>query len=292
MQINVKPGKYVVAVSGGVDSVVLLHLLLEQPGVELVVAHFEHGIREDSDDDRLMVQRLAYRHALPFVFVHGNLGAGASEATARAARYAFLHGAREAHQADAVITAHHQDDVVETALLNMVRGTGSRGLTSLRSTEVILRPLLHVPKQELRDYAETYGLHWHEDSTNQDDRYLRNYMRRHVVPRLAPVKRRKLLRHITKAQRLHEKIDRLLGPHIKSEQLNRAWFIRLPYAVSAEAMALWLRGHGCSLDRRDVHRLTVFAKTAGPNKRADVGAGYYLRAGKNNITLARRPALR
>src|SRR5260221_102633 len=128
MELNVNPGKYIVAVSGGVDSMALLDMLVVLPGLELVVAHFERGIRADSDQDRQLVAATAARYGLPFVFMRGNLGAGVSEAAARTARYAFLGRVRGAHNAGAIITAHHQDDVIETALINLVRGTGSRGL--------------------------------------------------------------------------------------------------------------------------------------------------------------------
>jgi tRNA(Ile)-lysidine synthetase-like protein len=292
MEVHVKPGKYVLAVSGGVDSVALLDMLAHQPGLELVVAHFEHGIREDSDKDRLLVQAAAERYGLPFVFARGNLGAGAAEATARAARYAFLHQARAEQGADAIITAHHQDDVLETALINMLRGTGSRGLTSLRSGPDVVRPLLFTPKQQLLDYAATHGLRWREDSTNDDERYVRNYLRRQVTPGMAPETRQKMLHYIEIAHKLHAELDRELAPYIVSDQLDRPWFILLPHVVSTEVMALWLRRARLSFDRRSIQRLAVFAKTAASGKLADLDAAHMLRAGKNHITLERRAGLR
>jgi tRNA(Ile)-lysidine synthase len=177
MQVDVKPGKYVVAVSGGVDSMVLLDLLRSLPGVELIVAHFEHGVREDSDEDRKLVEKAAKQYGLAFVCEHGNLGAGISEAAAREARYAFLNRVKAQNDAQAIITAHHEDDLLETAILNILRGTGRKGLSSLGSTEDIIRPLLHVSKKTIRDYATAHGIAWHEDSTNESDVYLRNYIR-------------------------------------------------------------------------------------------------------------------
>jgi tRNA(Ile)-lysidine synthase len=292
MEVHLPPGKYILAVSGGVDSMALLDMLAHLPGMELTVAHFEHGIRDDSDEDRKLVEAAANKYGVPFVFARGNLGPDASEAAARTARYAYLHQVRAAHGADALVTAHHQDDLIETALLNMLRGTGSRGLTSLRSTDVIKRPLLHVPKQALRDYAQAHGLQWREDSTNQDPRYRRNYLRLHVTPRLSPEARQKLLHYIETARRLHQQIDAELAPHIAGEQLDRAWFIQLPHAVSTEVMALWLREHHLGFDRASIQRLTVFAKTAVPGKLADLDAVHILKASKNHITLEGRVALR
>src|SRR5580704_3560158 len=109
-----KSGSYVVAVSGGVDSVVLLHRLQKQPGLRLVVAHFDHGMREDSAEDRRFVKALAQAYGAPFVYDEGHLGSGTSEAEAREARYNFLRRVQAASDAQAIVTAHHQDDLLET----------------------------------------------------------------------------------------------------------------------------------------------------------------------------------
>src|SRR5487761_779794 len=132
MNIKLAPGKYVVAVSGGVDSVVLLHILAGIPNNELVVAHFDHGVRPDSVADRQFVQDLAVPLNFPFEFAEGKLGAKASEALARAKRYEFLRATQRKHQAAGIVTAHNQDDVLETAIINILRGTARRGLGSLR----------------------------------------------------------------------------------------------------------------------------------------------------------------
>jgi tRNA(Ile)-lysidine synthase len=292
MEVRLKPGRYVIAVSGGVDSMALLDMLAHQPDTELVVAHFDHGIRDDSAEDRRLVARASAAYDLPFVSERAELGPHPSEAAARTARYAFLRRVQKEQGAAAIVTAHHQDDLIETALLNLLRGSGSRGLTSLGSTPDVIRPLLHLPKASLRDYAGAHGLHWREDSTNQDPRYRRNYIRMHVTPKLAPTARQKLLHYIETARRLHRELDRELEPHITGVQLDRRWFIGLPHMVSMEVMALWLRRHVVSTDRRSIQRLTVFAKTALPGKLADADATHTLKVSKNHITLARRPALR
>src|SRR6266540_5641084 len=153
MKVSVKPGKYVVAVSGGVDSMVLLHMLHQGPGLQLIVAHFEHGIRPDSDSDRKLVEAAAKHYGLPFRFAHGNLGPQASEAAARQARYAFLRMVQKESGAQGVITAHHQDDLIETAIINLLRGTGRKGLSALASTDDLIRPLLAATKADIYDAA-------------------------------------------------------------------------------------------------------------------------------------------
>ena len=146
MKLELEPGVYVVAVSGGVDSMVLLDLLRRQKDLKLVVAHLDHGIRSDSDLDRQLVQQVASKHGLAFVYNTAQLGPGASEALARKARYNFLRRVQLATNATAIVTAHHQDDLIETAILNLLRGTGRKGLSSLGDDKHLRRPLLHVSK--------------------------------------------------------------------------------------------------------------------------------------------------
>ena len=291
MQIDVKPGKYVVAVSGGVDSMVLLDVLCRQSGLELVVAHFEHGIREDSDQDRLLVEETAAKHDLTFVYEHGDLGATASEAIAREKRYAFLQRVREEYGAQAIVTAHHQDDLIETAIINMVRGTGRRGLSSLKSSGGLLRPFLGVSKAEIIAYAEEQGIVWHEDMTNGSDAYLRNYIRHSVIPKIGAQGRKTMLAHITKAAEVNPLIDELLLHHLNKQRakdhLSRRWFIMLPYDVSCEVMAAWLRNNTITeFDKRAINRLVVAAKVATPGKVIDVNAGYKLKVGKTSLQLS------
>jgi tRNA(Ile)-lysidine synthetase-like protein len=293
MQTTLKPGKYVVAVSGGVDSMALLDALSKQPGVELIVAHFEHGIREDSDEDRKLVQEAAQRYELPFVSEHGDLGPNASEAEARSARYGFLRNVRQMYHADAIVTAHHQDDLVETAIINMIRGTGRKGLSSLSNQKDLIRPLLHIPKSEILDYAKSHQLIWHEDSTNQNEAYLRNYVRRTILPKLGVEGKEKLLGLIERAEEHNPVIDELLLQDIKdheaTEGLNRYWFIMLPHAVACEAMATWLREKGIrEFDSKAIDRLVVGAKVAIPGKQVDINAGCYLKVGKTTLQVIRR----
>jgi tRNA(Ile)-lysidine synthetase-like protein len=293
MNISVAPGKYVVAVSGGVDSMALLDMLSNTEGLQLVVAHFEHGIREDSDQDRELVEEAARRYALPFVFERGHLGAGASEAVAREARYVFLRRIMKERGASAIITAHHQDDLLETAVLNIVRGTGRKGLSSLHSGDDLIRPLLHLPKQAIVEYAQSNNISWREDSTNENDRYLRNYVRRTVLPRLDSSTKQQLLAYIQKAQATNPLIDDLLAEdlrqHMSEDGVDKGWFIMLPYDVSCEVMATWLRHTGVrEFDRKTIQRLVVLSKVAQPGKAGDVNAEYQLKVGKTTLSLSLR----
>jgi tRNA(Ile)-lysidine synthase len=285
MRIEIPGGKYVVAVSGGVDSVVLLDLLRMYPGVKLTVAHFDHGIRDDSHLDRAHVEELARRYRLPYVYDKGELGPGASEAEARQARYEFLKRVREMVEADAVVTAHHENDVLETAIINLLRGTGRKGLSSLTNGEGIIRPLLEVPKSEIIDYAQRHGLVWREDSTNTDMHFLRNRIRQEVLPNWSDQDKQSLLAVSRRMRSLNQEIDALIGEKIRGN-LERDWFILLPHNVSREVMAAWLRHHNVrDFDRSTLERLTVTGKTASHGKAIDVVKGYSMHVGADDLAL-------
>ncbi len=287
MQIEVKPGKYIVAVSGGVDSMVLLHLLTGQPQLKLVVAHFDHGIRKDSKIDQLLVQRTAQTYELEFSSEKGNLGAKTSEDTARQARYKFLNKVKSDFKAQAIITAHHQDDLLETAVINMLRGTNRRGLSSLKSTPELVRPLLNIPKKELMAYAKSHKIAWHEDSTNLDTVYLRNYVRLKILPRLSKSQRQTLVGHINKLGKLNKSIDEILNQQIaKHKQLDRQWFILLPHALAKETMHTWLINNQVrDLDKKRLELLVRAAKTLAPGKQADVNKSLVLKINSEELAL-------
>ncbi len=262
---------YVVAVSGGVDSVVLLHMLVNSEirllnsSFRLVVAHFDHGIRPDSHEDAELVESLAAQYELEFVLGKGKLGSDASEATAREARYQFLHEVRDTYGAEAVVLAHHEDDVIETAVHNLLRGTGRKGLTSLSSTSDYIRPLLDTPKTHLVAYAKANNLRWHEDSTNRDTKYTRNYIRHIVLPKLYDTDRtaRDQLRSIIAVMRdLNHSIDDCLEDMIEllktgeQDSYDRHAFRTLPDEVQREVLLAILRAHNArDVDRKSIDRL-------------------------------------
>lgn len=161
--------------SGGVDSVVLLDMM-KKAKHRIIVAHVDHGIRgEESAADARFVAALAKQYRVPFVTTALHLGKKASEDEARQGRYAFLFDQAKKYRA-VVVTAHHQNDMVETVALNLQRGTGWRGLAVLARPD-IYRPLLGLTKQQIYGYAIKHRLEWVEDATNRLDAYARNRLR-------------------------------------------------------------------------------------------------------------------
>lgn len=188
----------ILAVSGGLDSLVLLHSLAQSHDrlpFRLHVATFDHGWRAESAADALFVQEMA---------AHLNLGCTIGrmtipdktplgrEAAARAARYDFLAHVAHAQGAEAIVTAHHADDQIETILLHLLRGTGAHGLQGMLpythlpgdDTLWLMRPLLDLSREELAAYAQRHQLTPRHDVSNDDPRYQRNALRRDIVPQL------------------------------------------------------------------------------------------------------------
>jgi tRNA(Ile)-lysidine synthase len=291
IKVSAPQGLYVLAVSGGVDSVVLLDLLASQQDAKFVVAHFDHGIRSDSKKDRLLVQKLTEEYGLPFEYREAKLSPNSSEETARQARYEFLNEVKNKYGAKGVITAHHQDDLIETAIINMIRGTGRRGISSLNSSDELVRPLLDVPKAKIREYAIDRGLSWNEDSTNDDTSYLRNYVRLQLLPKFSNDDKKRLLGIINQTGQFNQEVDKELSDqlsmHLDDEGLDRNWFIMLPHSVAKEIMATWLRREGlAAFDRKTIERAVIASKTFRANTQVDIYNNYLIIVKKKHLALA------
>ena len=183
------------AVSGGLDSVCLLHFVLHwgrERGCRVEAAHFHHGLRgESADRDQAFVEALCKAWEVPLTLGRGDTRAygkarGLSvEEAARALRYDFLEATAKAVGAERILTAHHREDNAETILLNLIRGTGLRGLCGIPPERgPYLRIFLETPREDLEAYSRTHKLSHVEDETNFDpDAAARNLLRLSVLPR-------------------------------------------------------------------------------------------------------------
>lgn len=184
--------RLIVGVSGGVDSHVLLHILLtlqETKQLKVIVAHFDHALRNESAQEAQFVRQLCLHYGCPCLIERApDRPAGVNlEAWAREVRYQFLKNCLVTERAGGIVTAHHQDDQAETILMRFLSGRAARdsyGIAHLRQEERILRPLLKVSRREIVSYANEFQLPFVEDSSNGDRKRLRNKLRLDLLPLL------------------------------------------------------------------------------------------------------------
>lgn len=190
--------KFMVALSGGIDSMVLLHLLSQarqKYSFQMIAVHINHQLRANADSDAEFVQSVCNRWEIECVVkrifldslpVESRKG---TEADARQMRYEALWDVAHQVGAPIVVTAHHSDDQIETILWRLLRGTTLTGLKGMKPTQSALgktlaRPLLSAPKSAITEYAVNHKIPYVEDETNQNDEYIRNRLRHHVIPQL------------------------------------------------------------------------------------------------------------
>jgi tRNA(Ile)-lysidine synthase len=182
------PGRALVAVSGGLDSLALLDLLVatsDDHPLDLVVAHVDHGIGENSAAIAERVREAAVRYSVPFEIERLALGSSATETTAREARYRALGRIAERVGAQTIALAHHGDDQAETVLMRLLRGSGPAGLAAMRPRPGIIRPLLPFRREALARYLQERGIEAWEDPANADPKHLRSWLRQAVMPVIA-----------------------------------------------------------------------------------------------------------
>lgn len=181
--------KLFLAVSGGLDSLVLLHLFQQLP-YEIAILHCNFQLRGlESFGDQNFVQEYADTNGIPLFFTQFDTTAFANDyklstqVAARELRYNWFYEQLETKNFDYVLTAHHADDNLETFLINLSRGTGLDGLTGIPpQNDSIIRPLLPFSRQEIENYAKEHHIQWREDSSNASDKYLRNKIRHNLIP--------------------------------------------------------------------------------------------------------------
>ncbi len=182
------------AVSGGIDSVVMTDLFVKA-GFRCTVAHCNFRLRGgESEADEQFVRRLASAYGLPFLVTHFDTLTVAADKristqmAARDLRYRWFEQVRAAHGLDYIATAHHAGDHIETALLNLTRGTGMAGLKGIAAVNgALIRPLLFASREAIRAYAGQEKLEWREDRSNADLKYKRNLIRHQVIPGLKKI---------------------------------------------------------------------------------------------------------
>jgi tRNA(Ile)-lysidine synthase len=254
--------KVLVGVSGGADSLALMHGL-HTLGYPVVVAHLDHGLRGDSAEDAVFVQKLAVELQLPFISQRIDVGVAAEqdgqtiEEAARHVRYRFLFEVARQFGAQAVAVGHHADDQVETILMHFLRGSALPGLSGMDYWRVmpawdeqipLVRPLLGTWRDEIKEYIQIVGWQARVDVSNQDITYFRNRLRHELLPQLEtynPQIQRVLWRMGEVLRQDQEYFDLALEEAWKRAfmtqdekvvQLNRLGFLQLPRALQSRVL--------------------------------------------------------
>lgn len=265
--------KVVVGVSGGPDSLALLHILKEiRPKESLVIGHLNHKLREEADGEASFVAQTADAWAIPIVIGQEDVGELARakgmtiEEAAREARYSFLIKVAQDVGARAIIVGHNADDQVETVLLNLLRGSGLAGLRGMEVVRhfsevediVLIRPFLFSWRSAIETYCREFNLRPRIDSSNENRTFKRNFIRHEILPRLAQVNP-EYKRHISQ-------LSQLIAPDEKflAQETEKAWV-----AILEEQKEEWLRldrqkwvNLPLSLQRRTLrHAVYLFQET-------------------------------
>jgi tRNA(Ile)-lysidine synthase len=277
-----------VALSGGLDSTVLLYLLRFQLGrrPRLIAAHFDHAMRAESAADALWVAGLCRAWNIPLVSERAVVAPRGEEA-ARRARHDFLRRTCAEVGAAAILTAHHADDQAETVLFRVLRGTGLAGLAGMAPKEEsgILRPLLGFWRAELLRYARSANLRWREDRTNAERAAARNRIRNELLPwvesAVAPGARQNLVNLAENAR----DAEALIGPAARAAEaavarseggavlLARAELAGYDRALASEVLRNVLRRFGIVLDRAGTRSALQFISDAASGRTLPLARG-------------------
>ena len=244
------------AVSGGADSVCMLHILLDlskKIGFSLCAAHFNHMLRgEEADRDEVFVKNLCASLSIPFYAGRGDVSAFAvehgksTEEAARILRYNFLQQTAEKTGAAKIATAHNADDNAETVILNLVRGTGLAGLRGIPPVRGnIIRPIMCLTRHEVEAYLSANSISYVTDSTNSEDVYSRNKLRHHVIPILRELNPRMSESILRTSDVLRQDEDylvceakRIISENTKGDRITASCLTTLPKSISSRVIRL------------------------------------------------------
>ena len=258
-------GRYLIGVSGGRDSVALLHWLTNLGYRKLIVCHLNHQLRgQSSAADARFVEKLAAQYGVDFEFGSANVRAIAKkkknsiETAAREARYSFFAKTAKRRRCHTIFLGHHADDLVETFLLNLIRGAGLTGLAAMRDVSTrdidgvnltIVRPLLSVWRSDIDKYVQQYHLKFREDATNKNLAATRNRLRNRIIPYLERILGRNLRQNIWRTAMIAGEEEKWLDAEVP-DSTNAHFSVprlrALPIALQRRAILKWLRAQNIS----------------------------------------------
>ncbi|MDB4884061.1 MAG: tRNA(Ile)-lysidine synthase [Gemmatimonadetes bacterium] len=296
-------GPLLLAVSGGMDSMALLHAMTSvAPERIAAVATFDHGTGEAASRAAELVVREARRRGLPLevgVLASPGRGPDGLEAMWRTERYRFLREAA-ARLGARVVTAHTEDDQVETVLMRVLRGSGARGLAALAAPSDVVRPFLDVRRSALEAYVRREGVAWMEDPSNLSPAFLRNRLRREILPALRradPTLDAALLETGRAAAALRADVERFVDRRVMPRRVDESTLVVATMELAGydrdSVAVLWgaLAGRvGLALDRSGTRRCAAFTMKRPRTGRIPLSGGWNLEARRQELVLRRDSA--
>ena len=282
-----------IGVSGGRDSVALLHQLHAAGFHKLIVCHLDHALRPESGADARFVEQLAAKWGFEFVLKRAGIAALAKrrkkslETTAREARYAFFVQVAQERDCPRLFLGHHADDQVETLLFNLFRGAGAGGLAGMSPlssrtingvTLRISRPLLATWREEIDEYIARHQLPFIEDASNTDRQFTRNRLRHEIVPALESAFGRDIRRAIWRSAEILRAEDELLAGLLggTSPEIEAPALAAEPVALQRRRLHAWLKLHSVpNVGFTEVE--AVRALLAGRPAKANLPGGWHAR---------------
>ena len=260
-----REARYLIGVSGGRDSVALLHWLVNLGYQKLILCHLNHQLRGRSSlADARFVEKIAGRYRAEFELESANVRAFATkqkmsiETAARDSRYSFFAKVAKRRRCHTIFLAHHADDLVETFLINLFRGAGSAGLAGMREVSTrciddvgltIVRPLLDVWRKEIDNYVRKHQLAFREDASNKNLNPFRNRIRHRVIPYLEKMCGRNIRPAVWRAATIAGEEEAWIDhqvPDSSNAKLSAAKLRALPIALQRRAIFKWLRAQKVS----------------------------------------------
>ena len=276
--------KLILAISGGVDSMALLSMYTH---ADIIVAHVDHGTRKSSAKDADFVHQKCQKLGVKFYETKLELGEGVSEELARKKRYEFLKTIQE-KEGGTLCTAHHLDDVLESIAINLIRGTGWRGLTPFYGDDLV-RPfiILKMWKRGVLKFAGEQKICFRQDPTNYETNYLRNRVREKMVE-LDETARVDIIELFEKQNKLRGKIEKLVTELAKQTVVGKNFhkkelFLRADEKVAIEILREICLMHDYSLTRKQLRDFLAAIKTYAPHKKFNLPKNHFVTILKNYI---------
>lgn len=279
MNLKLKPfDTLILSVSGGNDSMALLDMLKDAP-YPLVVVHFNHQKRHDSEQDAKLVESYCQKHDLPYHYYALEISGGNFHHIAHQLRAHYLKEVADIHHTPYILTAHHLDDLLENILIKLTRGSNLLGYAGMQQIHekdgyVFVKPLLYVPKDELKAYVQTHHVPYLEDQSNEENLYLRNRYRHAIIP-VMHQENNMLLETVrqyhTQLTNAFKYIRKQSAAFVKDNTINVREYQCLDDALKDDVIAFMLESLQISFNMRVIAKIRSILLSNRPNMAYHLG---------------------